>query len=254
MRARAEALATAGLAVVAIATAVVPALAPLRPYGALPLALLLPGLAVSRLALPRFPVSLELFVLACGLSVAISIAAGLLLNLGGALTPLGWASALGGVTLLSSAAQFLRNPSPAPPVDSVGVRLPLSIGQAAMFAVACAIALCGVGLARVGAMSQSEYAFTEFWMTPHDPVARDVVTIGVRNEEKATTGYRVVIVADGATIGRWPPVTLDPGATWTVDFPIDGELRRARRVEAWLYREDDPKLVYRKVWLASSAN
>jgi uncharacterized membrane protein len=254
MRAKAQ-TAVVGLAtIVAIATTLAPTLAPLRPYLALPLVIVLPGLAGLRAALPRSALSFEILVLSCGLSLAISIVVGLLLNVGGFLTPPGWVGSLGGLTLVSCAAHLLRTPSPDPLVVPAGERFHVTLSQAAMFSAAALIALFGIGAARVGAMRQREYSFTEFWMAPLKPAEQNVVTIGIRNEEKVTTGYRVVIVADGAVIGRWPPVSLDPGATWSMDISLNSEMQRSQRVEAWLYRDDEPKEVYRKVWLASSAN
>ena len=240
--------------ILGMAACLVPPLAPLRPYLTLPLVMLLPGLAVARLLLGSRASSFELLVISSGLSLAIAVALGLLLNIAGAMTPLGWSVSLGSVTLVACGARLLVNPTPGSPPDHDRKASPVSVAQASLFAIASLITVLAIAVAREGAMSQREYSFTEFWMATRKPVDQNIVTIGVHNEEKAPTSYQVVMVADGAMIGRWPRLRLDAGATWTTEISLNADLRRSQRVEAWLYRGDKPDEVYRKVWLVSSAN
>jgi hypothetical protein len=114
--------------------------------------------------------------------------------------------------------------------------------------VATGLLLSGaaIGLAREGALSQKEYAYTSFWLTPHADAA-GLATIGVTNNEKVSTSYRIEIVAGGQTVGRWPPFRLEAGQTFLRELPLHWPQASAGRIEAWLFKDDNASAIYRKV-------
>ena len=238
-------------ALLSMSAALVPALALARPVLSPLLVVLLPGLAIVRLLMRDGSLAATL-PLASGLSLAITVLVGLLLDLAGAMSTVAWAFTLGGVAMLACGLRALMGSAPPPQVAARKRSAARASGQAVLFALSAVVALAAIGLARQGALAQREYAFTEFWMAPRQPLEQNVVAIGVRNAEKARTAYKVVMVADDAMLGRWPDIELDPGATWTTQISLNAQLRHSRRVEAWLYRAERPDEVYRKVWLSAS--
>ncbi len=247
MRVSATTLAIAVLAMASALAALVPPLGFARALSGPLLAAILPGLAIVRMRPISGGQSFAALALGVPLSFAVTVLTGLLLNAFGALDVRGWSVALCSVTL---AACLLRR---AEPETSTNLTRDFALKpiEAMMFLMAFAVAIGAVVLAREGALAHRQFAFTEFWMTPQPPAEQNIVTLGVRNAERETTSYSVAIVSDGATIGRWPEVSLAPGETWTTDISLNSRLRRSPRVEAWLYRSQNPQVVYRKAWIAA---
>ena len=246
MNARRELFSAGLLAVAGVASAFLPMPTLVRVALALPLALILPGFALMRAAVPDRRQDGEWWTLAVGLSVSLCVIAGLALNVVGHLDPKGWALGLGVFTTICVAAARRRAPVQSAP-DTAPLRV--SAFNAALFTLSLGIAASAVYFAARNLDTHREYQFTEFWMTPQGRYDQSLVTIGLRNLEAKPMGYDVSVVADGAVVGRWPAISVGPGATWSTDFALSGSLRKSR-VEAWLYRADDPTELYRKVWLS----
>ena len=239
----------AGLAAAASLTALPPAA---RACLALPLTLYLPGAALCSAVFPGQARTAETRVLAVALSLALTVLCGLGLNAIGRLTPAGWALALAGATVLFVLAALARRPAGLP----AGLELRVSGFEALgpwwnriAFAVAAALALGAVLLARHGAEAQHEYRYTEFWMVAAPGDHPSLATLGLFNAEQATATYGVDILLDGKLVDRWPPITLQPGETRTASLDLP-QKALGGRVEAQLYRDGDRDTVYRKVWVA----
>lgn len=230
-------------------------LAALRVPCALALVLYLPGACVLAAAFPGRRADAEIRVLSVALSLALAVLAGLCLNLVGALTARGWALALGGLSLATGAASVLTRrlaPDAAAPPTAVCPAIRGRAGRAAaalaLLALALLLGVAAVLLARSGALAHREYRYTEFWLVPQAG-GPALATLGLHNGEQAPATYEVDIVIARDVVARWPAIALAPGETRTVAFaaPPGGA---GHRVEAWLYKDGDRDLVYRKVWMA----
>jgi uncharacterized membrane protein len=243
---------TAVAALIAVAFLLASSNVTLKTVAAVPLVMYLPGSSVIRAARMDWHHDLRGIALAVGLSMAIAVLGGLVIELLNALSLNGWAVLLGSVVLLASVVSSVRSRQPTMPVTPNAKKL--TSVQWTMYGTAALVMLASVGLARVGAVNHHEYAFTEFWMVPKGAVGGNIITVGVSNSEKAKTTYDVVLFADDATVARMPSVTLLPGESWSEDVFLNGQLARAARVQAWLFRSDAPHDVYRKVWLSNSVS
>ena len=225
----------------------------LRTAAALPLLLVLPGWAVlgafGQLARPL----VERFLFVVGLSIALAVLDGFVLNSIGRLTPLGWGVGLAGTTIAASAFRPVTFPSLPHPTEATLSRRP-SGAQVALFALAALIATLAVANARHGALAQRQYDYTELWVVPSGSRDGTLVTLGIRNMESTEASYRVELVADGEVIGRWLPFSLAPNEAATQQIPINLPPGPERRVAAWLFKVDVPDRIYRKVWIPAPAN
>jgi hypothetical protein len=215
--------------------------APFSAIGAVPLVCVLPGWAL--LGRTGFP-PLERVVWATALSLALAALCGLALQWTGNLDRRGWGLALGGLAL---AGCFLvprtRSADPEATFDrdiwTVRWRPSLAVVGAIL------LALTAYLYARQGALSHNQYAYTTLWMVPSG--VSDTATLGVRNHERSAMSYRLDLVADGRTVLRWPGLRLGPEETLTREVSLATLRPTAGRLEAWLFREDNPAAIYRKV-------
>lgn len=235
-----------------LCAALSPLPAPIRVVGAAPLVLFLPGYWLLAAIAPRIcGEPLETVAFSVGVSVAMCIVVGLVLNLTPAgLTGDAWVLALGGIALAGSAAAWLRGARhEALPWRDV-VPAPGRRGGA-MFALAGLLLVGAFGLARFSAGQQSEPHFTQLWITPAGTQAGNV-QLGVRNLEPTSMTYTVEVRANGNLVQRWPSLTLQPNQSWETELTsADGAPLRGS-VEALLYRADAPDQVYRRVLLRAN--
>jgi len=218
---------------------------PLRLAGGAMLVFYLPGAALTLAVLSRTPGLLEGAVLACGLSIAITILIGLALHGLDAMTSGGWAAALCLATLIGCAFSLLRQRTASAPRPAIRIE-PIQAGLAGL---ALLVAAAAVAVARQGALDHQIYAYTEFWMVPTVGTP-SVLKLGIRNREKAETVYAVDIVVGGRRLAHWPGIVLPPGETYENTVTTLASQTRGERVEAWLYKGEGRDTVYRKVWSA----
>ena len=121
-----------------------------------------------------------------------------------------------------------------------------SIREAIMLAVAALTVVCAFIMEYHAAAKHADFRFTEFWMTPQG--APNVLTIGIRNSEGEPTTYEVEATSGGLSAGRWLGISLKPGETWTEVFSTAFKPNDIQRVEAWLFKNNDHRSVYRRVW------
>jgi glycosyltransferase involved in cell wall biosynthesis len=214
---------------------------PLRTILVLPLALVLPGYALTRAIFGRRKPALpERLVLVLSLSLVTTALTSLFLYLiSFGLTLHSWAVALAVVTI---GATFVAAALPAPADDGPKrdtrhlarpFLRPLPIGIAV--AAAC-LAAAAVVLARTPLSSPSAPGYTSLWLT-HKPHSA-ALTLGVRSEEHQRTRYRLRLVLAGHVSRR--RFALAPGETWRKTLPP------APHAAASLYRAGHPG-VYRLV-------
>ena len=211
-----------------------------RSLASVPLVFFLPGSALLR-ALGIHRSLPERYVLAIGLSIAVTILGGVVLHSARLLTPLGWAAWLSGIAVTGSLAAAIR-----------GNAAPVSWQKPAIelrhWALVSAAVIIIVGTSLL-AVERSEHGYqpfryTDFWMVPDGPARSGAFTIGVKNAEPTAHDFDIEVTLDGRTVAVWRGIRVNPGQTLTREamLPTTG-----RKAEAWLFKSNDPSLVYRKV-------
>lgn len=233
------------LTALALAGAAVPAgsWALLRALLVLPLALFLPGYALSRAIFRRgAPPLAERIVLTLSLSlVTIALVSLFLYTASVGLTVRSWAVALAIVTAggtLAAAAQ----PLPASDGFAPTMRGPASRAlrpvPIVIVLIAAAVLAGAVVLARTPLSSPSARGYTALWLTRVH--GSGTLVLGVRSEERRRTRYVLRLTLPGWIRKRH--LALAPGQTWQERLRIPS----ARRATASLYRAGRPG-VYRSV-------
>jgi len=214
----------------------------------IPFVLLAPGYAMTAAARPNVRGDLtERVVLSLGLSFAIAVLGGLLLNL----TQPGliretWIALLGVVTIVGALVAAARRNADA------HTSLPLPGVRGSLVALVVGlVAIAAYEVAASGAVQQDQsQGFSQLWILSPDgaPNATGAVQVGLRNLEVAQTTYHVQVLTDGAVALDDSGVTLAPGQTWEITLPA--ATAAGRVVEAVVYRgaEEAP---YRRVRLAT---
>ncbi|GAC1622601.1 MAG: hypothetical protein NVS4B7_14060 [Ktedonobacteraceae bacterium] len=218
---------------------------------ALPMVFVLPGYTLTEaLFYPKWLNGTHRLVLSLGLSLALAILGGLLLNM----LPIGlqaqsWALFLGLVTIVFSlvATYFRRS------VQLTGtrrLRFRGSISASVFLGLATTVAILSVLFSIIGVEQQPHPGFTQFWMLPTVRASTNcAVQFGVRSYEGTPVTYRVTMTMNGQLLHRWSPVVLKPEQTWNQIVPVTPGTAHSIYLEARLYRLDQPQSVYRNVHL-----
>ncbi len=218
------------------------------------LVLVLPGYALVAAVFPqRTLADAERLLFSLGLSLAVAILGGLVLDaLPAGLQPGWWLALLLATTLSAGAVALLRRRGASlPDLSSVGqsrARLPAS--QALLLAAAGLLAATAVVVAARGATEQPFAGVTELWMLPLGSVDQPAVVLGVRSVESSPTRYRLVLSVAGQVANEWTSIELAPGQTWETTSGLP--TAAAANVVALLYRVDDAATIYRRVALRGS--
>lgn len=238
-------------AVVCAAIAVAVPVEAVRVIVTLPLVLLLPGYAVVAAAFGARLLDVpQRFLLALACSLMIAILGGIVLNsMPGGIDTLNWALLLVAVTVVACwiAARRRRG---RPHVATGGEKLRVGRGELAMFAAAALIAVAAIVLAQTPFPANDARGFTALAMLPETEGA--AVEVDVISSEQHSQRY--VLEVGSRRSGR-PEVrrfALEPGETTSVRIPVSVDGRQ--RIDAVLYRANDPNRVYRRVttWLGGS--
>ncbi|MFI5013263.1 MAG: hypothetical protein ACHQAY_13050 [Hyphomicrobiales bacterium] len=210
--------------------------------------LFLPGYAIVRLTIDPVRLRLRHVLLASGLSMGITIFGGFLLHALGAMTQLGWAALLGGITVAALAVAARRSRLSMPGISGLGMLAELSRGQVAMIVCAAGTVVGAFFIAREGALAHKEFLATEFWMVPQFGCCPNGLTLGIRNLEDTPAEYEVEIMLEGEFVGAWRSIALQPNETWTSEANLRFRAGSGRRAEAWLFKNHDHRTIYRRVW------
>jgi hypothetical protein len=186
----------------------------LRTIAGLPLVLVLPGYALSLLLLPSVPDRAWRAAWSVGLSLAVAVLAGLLLDLIPAgLTTVTWTAGLAGVTLAALAAvAFLPAAAPPPRAEPSGrtAGRPWTWPALAGSALAVALAAGAVAVAVVSAPWPRPPGFAELRLVPAPGPA---ASVGVRNAYTRAETFRLTVQNGRSAPMTWT-ITLGPGQEW----------------------------------------
>lgn len=240
------AAATLGCAAVALA-------APLelaRVIAVLPLALFLPGYALTAAAFGQQPPPLQQrFVLWLALSLAVLALGGLILHfLPGGLNAVSWGVLLVAVVLGAGIVAVRRGAELGPGRRTAGSsRLDFSDG--ALLWGALLVGATAIAIAWTPVPAKNAVGYTQLWMLPGKGSDSETVQVGVASEELAVTRYRLEVRVGTAARPVFSDITLDPGDVRELDVKPERSLPPGIdvRVTARLFTEDSPKVVYRRV-------
>lgn len=241
----------------------------------LPLVFFLPGYALLAAALPdRRPGRAEVIALSMGLSIALGVLGGLVLNyLPSGFTANAWRLLLlavitigAGVALWRRGRASLGEPAPAFTATAVpaATAYRLSTRDAVWLSAAAVLLTVAFGVSAIGygPFDPSQYAFepfSQFWALADRGLAGeegtgDVIRLGLQNHEGARMAYHITVEAGDYVLAEWPSVTLSPGGVWQVEVSVPQSVIQDEIV-AKLYRASDPQdEPYRRVRVRPAAN
>ncbi len=216
---------------------------------ALPLVLILPGYALAEVLFhARFADIFQRLLFSSGLSMAVTIVTGFMLNLlPVGLQAISWAASLSLFTTFFSLmavcrrqkSYILRTAQPWPRI---------AIHEYLLFGLAIAVTIFSLQYAAAGVNQQSHPGFTQLWILPAPQAGSTcAISLGVRSFEAAPVTYGITITANGTTISRWSSIVLAPQQRWERVVPITLHAEGEVYLQAQLYRSDAREIVYRKV-------
>jgi hypothetical protein len=231
----------------AVATATAVALSDsqlLRLVLALPLLLLFTGHSLLRAFGPVATSASEHAVCAIGLSIAVALATGFLLNRLGALVPMGWALSLLAIVGASLAIALWRN-RPAEPYLVTPSLSGLRARHAVMIGLAAAVIAGAYERAASDASKQRQFNYVNFWMVAGARAPGGLV-VGIESAEREPQLFDVEITSGEQVVAVWRSVALNPGERWTRNLSLGVDPLQDRKFDGRLYRHSDGKL-YRQV-------
>jgi hypothetical protein len=234
----------AGLAVLSGVAALSPAPVAVRVALAAPLALVLPGWALSLAYLPDSQSWLGRLPASVATSVVLAGIIGLVL----AATPIGltrfvWVPLLVGVTIIGAALAYSRRPQQT--LDRLRLGMP---GRPVLALVAtAALVMVAVSLARTPLSAGHIRGYSALWLLPMR-AEPDSIRIGVTNSEFTDTSYRVVLYSEGRAIFQ-RPLKLSVGERWSAVIDVSSIPTEHRSFDARLIKTDDSSPPYREATL-----
>jgi uncharacterized membrane protein len=212
---------------------------------ALPFVLIAPGNALICAIIPGSSLSrLERFLFAIGLSLAVVILSGLVLNI----TPWGlqsnsWLLLLSVITLVSSVIAMWRRWR-IQSKESAPERFYLPPRQVLYFGMAIVVISSALILTLTPRSPNNIQGYTSLWILPGPVTQPDTLIVGIHSQEVEITHYSLQITYNGQLKQEWSDISLTPGILWeqSITVPAGQGL-----MEAVLYRIDNPGIVYRRV-------
>ncbi len=222
---------------------------------AVPLALILPGYAITAAIFARrqtveWPQALLLSV---GLSLVTLALGGLLLNyVPGGIHALSWAVLLLLVVLNGCRTAALRRPE-APAGAPQWPRLHVTVPGAGLLLGALAMTIAALVLAFTTLPASNARGYTQLWLLPAK-APRQGVLIGVASDEQNPTTYTLRVRVGDRPNSVVRHFSLDPGRRWFFRLRSESPLKAGQSipVSAALFAENDPHDVYRRVsgWMS----
>lgn len=242
----------------AVLAALVAALVPwdvVRLLAALPLAVFLPGYAITAAAFgPQRldPQRLAMLTLLCGLSLL--CLGGIVLNfLPGGLRTVTWALLLVLVVLAAARAAALRRGKP-DGRPSGWTRPRLRGVDIACVVLAAVVAVGALVFAYTPLPASKAVGYTALWMLPAKNAADPALKVGVISAEQGRQHYRLESrIGENGKPKRYH-LALDPGEERVIEVPVTRAAGKKARVVVSLYDSERPHRLYRRVttWTAGS--
>lgn len=245
------------LAAAGLAAALIPLPTWLRVLLLAPLVLAVSGYAVlAALFVEKKLSPPERAVYAVGLSIAVAVLGGIVVQSAIGLDRTAWAVLTAAVTAAAALlAEWRRGKHPAAALNAnvrrAGPRLPLP-GLLSVLSIAAAVAVAAVAIAISSAGARREaaaYQFTALWVQPTARAtgAGQAVAIGVDNHQGAVERYRLVAKQGKATMTNRQLVLTDAGR-YRLRLPVD-PISAADPVVVSLERNGE---IFRHVYLVSA--
>lgn len=150
-------------------------------------------------------------------------------------------------------------------VNTPSIQLGFSISQMGLLGLAVLLIGFAFTTARSAAPATSYQSYTMLWMTPQPANALNRIQVGVSSKEFAATQFKLELKVNDQLAQAWPLLELTPNQQWLASFELpvaqpvrddstDGSVApvvsgAVHRVEAILYRIDQPEQPYRHVVL-----
>lgn len=217
---------------------------------AAPLAIFLPGYALTLAAFgPRSPRPTELVPLGVGISLAMTALSSVVLNFTpGGIRGLPWAVIL--VVLVLACCRVAARRARPQSEQRVAIALPrVTIGAALALGGCLALSAAALVLAQTTPHADKALGYTELWMVPRgqtDNVAR----IGITSQQQYSTAYRLRVRIGGRPAAAEREFSLEPGKSLILGFDHRPS-SLAVPIEARLFLRGRPHTVYRSIhgWL-----
>lgn len=213
---------------------------------ALPLVFVVPGYTLTEILFYKRPLTgAERLLFSSGLSLAIAVVSGLILNLfPGGIQALSWALWLGLLTVLFSlVAAYLRKDRG---IEASPVRAHIAPYPWLIFLVAILVAISSIVYSIIGVLQQPYPGFTQLWMLPKTGGENCALRLGVHSFESTSVAYRITMIVMENKVTSWSPVVLAPEQEWNQLVPIPPQTTHNVSVEVQLYRLDKPLAIYRE--------
>jgi uncharacterized membrane protein len=244
--------------VASVVAALVAALVPwdvVRLLAALPLAVFLPGYAITAAAFgPQRldPQRLAMLTLLCGLSLL--CLGGIVLNfLPGGLRTVTWALLLLLVVFATARAAALRREKPDGRASG-WTRPHLRGADVACVVLAAVLAVGALVFAYTPLPASKAVGYTSLWMLPAKNAAEPGFKVGVISAEQGRRHYRLEArIGENGKPKRYH-LTLEPDEERVIKVPVGRRKGKKTRVVVSLYASERPHKLYRRVttWTAGS--
>jgi uncharacterized membrane protein len=230
---------------------------------ALPLVFVLPGYTLTEILFnKRVQDIIHRVLLSLGLSLAIDIFGGFLLNVfPTGLREMPWAILLGLITILFSLwvvylrqKTFLGNnylTNNIYPTDTNTLKISNETPfRFILVVLSFAGIIFSIVYSVISVNQVSRQGFTQLWMLPLAQSSNSCsVSVGIRSFESAPVTYKLVMTVDSVPVRTWSSILLLPEQQWSQQIPLAPKTGGSKDVEADLYRVSLSGVVYRDVHL-----
>ena len=210
-----------------------------------PFVLILPGNALICAIFPesRLP-RLERSLYVIGLSLAVIILSGLLLNITSwGLQTNSWLLILSVVTVGASLIAIRRR-SQLPVKESTPVHFYTQLRQVLLLGLAIVMIGFALKLTLTPQPPDNIQGYTSLWILPESETQPGTLLVGIHSQEFQTTHYDLMVTYNHQIIKNWIDISLESGASWQQSITMPSGQGLA---EAVLYRTDSPEVIYRHV-------
>jgi hypothetical protein len=216
---------------------------------ALPLVFLLPGYALTEFLVHKLSLDLlRRFIFSIGLSIAMDIIIGFIMNsFSFGLRAISWSVFLGLMTVfLSLTIVYFREK-----YSFEYLKLPkfhFRIYEYVLIGLSLLTIVLSIWYSAINVLQQPHTFFTELWMQSSKESNNTCdIHLGVQSFEITSVRYRIVMSENGTQVNVWQPVILAPQQEWNRSVVMSPNFTNTVYVEVKLYKIDQPETVYRDV-------